>query len=58
MPEEFILLGTDEQGEIISALAAQLGRPPAILEKDAWVCWTLDVLFSPTQVGVLPHQLR
>lgn len=46
MAEEFILLAADEQAEIISALATKLGRSPAILEKDAWVCWALDALFT------------
>ena len=32
--------------DIYNALAPKLGMTPAILEKDVWVCWTLDVLFS------------
>ena len=26
--------------------AISMGLPPATVEKDFWVCWTLDYLFS------------
>ena len=44
--DAFLQLDRSEQKEIIDALAIRLDCPPAILEKDVWVCWTLDVLFS------------
>ena len=46
MAEEFLSLDPREQGDILRTVAARSGRPAVILEKDIWVCWTLQVLFS------------
>lgn len=44
--QEFLKLNPKEQAEIIQSISYQLGKTPAILEKDIWVCWVLDHLFS------------
>lgn len=46
MPESFLQLDTREQSQIYRALAPQLARTPAVLEKDVWLCWVLQSLFS------------
>ena len=48
MPEgtAFLALGLSEQSEILNNFAQALGRNAQVLEKDIWVCWTLDRLFS------------
>jgi len=39
-------LSITERSELFSETAAQRGMTPAIVEKDFWVTWTLDKLFS------------
>ena len=46
MAEHFLQLSRADRTDAIEAAAAAAGRPAAILEKDAWVVWALDVLFS------------
>ena len=46
MPEHFLYLPADERKEILQTAAAQLGQQATVLEKDVWVCWTLQTLFS------------
>ena len=46
MPESFLHLKAQEQSQIYRALAPQLARSPAVLEKDVWVCWVLQALFT------------
>lgn len=46
MPESFLRLDTTEQSRIYRALAPQLSRSPVVLEKDVWVCWVLQTLFT------------
>ncbi|MCY4420282.1 MAG: nucleotidyl transferase AbiEii/AbiGii toxin family protein [Gammaproteobacteria bacterium] len=46
MGEAFLSLETQEQREILQAAADKSERLPAILEKDIWLCWVLQVLFS------------
>lgn len=48
MPEgtAFLSLALPEQSEILNSFAQTLGRSAQVLEKDIWVCWTLDRLFS------------
>ena len=43
---EFLLLDPEEQRDVYATAAAETGLPSKILEKDVWICWTLDVLFS------------
>lgn len=44
--QNFLELSPKEQAEIIQSASYQLGKTPAILEKDIWVCWVLNHLFS------------
>lgn len=46
MPNDFFLLTKENQSEILVAASYQLGILPTILEKDLWVCWVLQQLFS------------
>lgn len=46
MADEFLKLSSAEQQEVINAAAPILGILPAVVEKDVWVCATLDALFS------------
>lgn len=46
MPDQFLELESTEQKDILETLAQELGRKSNVLEKDIWVCWSLDVLFS------------
>ncbi len=46
MGEAFLSMETQEQSEILRTAADKSGRLPAILEKDIWLCWVLQVLFS------------
>jgi hypothetical protein len=46
MPESFLHLKPKEQSQIYRALAPQLARSPVVLEKDVWVCWVLQTLFT------------
>ncbi len=39
-------LPEEDRKEILQAAAAALGRQAAVLEKDIWVCWVLQTLFS------------
>jgi len=41
-----LLEETDECRSVYAVAAAGTGLPPKILEKDVWLCWTVDVLFS------------
>ena len=46
MPEPFLSLGAGERADILRTVAADARRSAVILEKDIWVCWVLDALFS------------
>ena len=56
MPEVFLQLPHDEQSKILRALGPQLERAPFVLEKDVWVCWALQYLF--TMPGRLPMAFK
>lgn len=56
MPDYFLHLKTQEQSQIYRALAPQLARSPLVLEKDVWVCWVLQTLF--TMPGRLPMAFK
>src|SRR5690349_5445894 len=43
---ELHLLSVTERGEFFEAAAEELGIPFEIIEKDFWVVWTLERLFS------------
>ena len=46
MAEDFLSLDAQEQGDILRTVAVRSGRPAVILEKDIWVCWALQAVFS------------
>jgi len=56
MHESFLYLEAQEQSQIYRALAPQLARSPVVLEKDVWVCWMLQTLF--TMPGRLPMAFK
>ena len=56
MPESFLHPKAQEQSQIYRALAPQLARSPVVLEKDVWVCWVLQNLF--TMPGRLPMAFK
>jgi hypothetical protein len=56
MPESFLHLDAREQSQIYRALAPQMARSPVVLEKDVWVCWLLQALF--TMPGRLPMAFK
>lgn len=51
MPESFLHLKAQEQSQLYRALAPQLARSSVVREKDVWVCWVLQALFT------MPDQL-
>ena len=46
MAEPFLSLGAGQRADILRTAAARSRRSAVILEKDIWVCWVLDALFS------------
>lgn len=46
MAKSFLNLSPQEQMEIFEGLAQKTGRLALHLEKDVWLCWTLQHLFS------------
>jgi hypothetical protein len=45
MAENFFALSATDRNEALAVAASQSGRPAHILERDAWVVWTLSALF-------------
>jgi hypothetical protein len=46
LADQFLHLDAAEQKDILETLATELGRKSNVLEKDVWVCWALDVMFT------------
>lgn len=46
MPNPLLHATDADKRDVYSAASATLGIPATIVEKDVWICWTLDVLFS------------
>jgi len=46
MPENYLTLSREERLEALGVAATQSGRPVHLLEKDIWVVWAVDGLFS------------
>jgi len=44
--ESFFALGADDQREVLELARERSGRPAHLLEKDVWVVWALNALFS------------
>jgi len=51
--EKVAALSADQRQELFSEAAARKGVPPAIIEKDFWVCWTLSRLFRHEELSKL-----
>lgn len=43
---EFAMLSQEDRADALTVAARRKGMHPAIVEKDFWVCWTLDYLFN------------
>lgn len=56
MSEPFLLVKREERIEAYLAASASTGLPPKIVEKDVWICWTLEVLFG--QQGHFPMAFK
>lgn len=56
MSEKYLTLSTEERSAILSTIAPRLGRAASVLEKDVWVCWVLEHLF--TMPGRLPMAFK
>lgn len=56
MPEAFLFLPKREQKQILDSFSAESGMSPKVLEKDVWVCWTLNTLF--TMPGAFPMAFK
>lgn len=50
MPNNFFTLSAPEQAALIERSADQLGMPSVIIEKDIWICWLLEKIFSLTEM--------
>jgi hypothetical protein len=48
MPEPYLALGRNDRLEALRVAATASGRPVYLLEKDIWVVWALQGLFSAT----------
>ncbi len=49
--DSYLSLTPRERLELLDAASQQRGLAPAILEKDYWVCKTLDALFALPELG-------
>ncbi|MDB6132524.1 MAG: hypothetical protein JWM59_767 [Verrucomicrobiales bacterium] len=49
--DPYLSLTPRERLELLDAASRQCGLAPAILEKDYWVCKTLDALFALPEIG-------
>ena len=56
MAEAFLELSVEERAEILQTCSAKLGRRAEHLEKDVWICWVLQGLF--TMPGRLPMAFK
>lgn len=56
MAEIFLQISPEEQAEILQTCAGKLGRRAEHLEKDVWICWVLEGLF--TMPGHLPMAFK
>jgi hypothetical protein len=46
MPEPFLGLSASERADALGIAADASGRPASLLEKDVWVVWSLQALFT------------
>ena len=52
MSEQFINLSFEKRRDFIIEATRALNRNEAVLEKDIWVCWALEVLYHSARVLV------
>ena len=53
MADRFLQLPETDRKAILDKAAQELGKSPNILEKDVWVCWTLEKLVNMPEVPPL-----
>ena len=53
MSERFLELSLERRRSFLDEAGIALKRSPMILEKDIWVCWALEVLFSLEQPAMV-----
>lgn len=46
MADTYLGLSEADKKELLETAAVKLGRQATVLEKDIWICWALQVLFS------------
>lgn len=46
MADQLLHLSVGDRRDVYLAASTRLALPAQIIEKDVWICWTLDVLFS------------
>ena len=46
MADRFLKLQDDEKRELLVGLQDKIKLSPMAIEKDIWVCWVLQTLFS------------
>lgn len=51
--ESWLSLSAADQGEALEVAAGRSGRAAHLLEKDIWVVWALDVIYSATLANTL-----
>ena len=49
----FLTLDRETKAEVLATAAQTLGKAPQVLEKDFWVCWCLERLFTATDIPAL-----
>ena len=49
MKRHYFDLSPDERFDLLSDASRALNKPGAVLEKDIWVCWALEALFTDPQ---------
>lgn len=47
----FLKAGEQDRRDVFVATAQNLGTTPTYVEKDSWVCWTLDALYHGMPLG-------
>jgi len=48
---EFLKAAPDDRRDVFLGAARRIGTPAQNVEKDFWVCWTLDALFNGLPAG-------
>lgn len=48
---EFLKADLDDRRDVFLGAARRIGTPAQNVEKDFWVCWTLDALFNGRELA-------